>query len=299
MTITVPASRNPCTLPRRIARYLAWMSLWAAPAVALGGDRLLATGGVMQIEGSAGGGLTPWALIAGLGTDSETGVSGFCTHVKPEDFTLDSCGTAIGIDNRLELSLARQWFNLSSVIPGQTIDQTIVGGKVRMFGDAVLDQDHGWAPQLALGVQWKHNSDFDFVPKALGAKHADGVDFYLAATKVWLDGPFGHSVLADVTLRESNANQLGILGFGGDQGNYHLLGEGSLGVFLCDYTVLGVEYREKPNNLSAFRENAFKDVFLAIVPVKYLSLTVAYVDLGNIADKPNQRGSYISLQGSF
>jgi len=40
-------------------------------------------------------------------------------------------------------------------------------------------------------------------------------------------------------------------------------------------------------------------VFLAIVPVKYLSLTVAYVDLGNIADKPNQRGSYISLQGSF
>ena len=27
----------------------------------LAGERLLATGGVMQIEGSAGGGLTPWA----------------------------------------------------------------------------------------------------------------------------------------------------------------------------------------------------------------------------------------------
>jgi hypothetical protein len=25
------------------------------------GDRLLATGGVMEIEGSSGGGLTPWA----------------------------------------------------------------------------------------------------------------------------------------------------------------------------------------------------------------------------------------------
>jgi hypothetical protein len=299
MTTTAAASRYFCTRALRSARFLTCLSLWIAPAAALAGGRLLATGGVMQIEGSAGGGLTPWALIGGLGTDSEIGVSGYCTHVKPKEFTLDSCGVATGIDNRLELSVARQRFNLDSVIPGQAIDQTIVGGKVRLFGDAVLDQDRWWAPQLALGVQWKRNSDFDFVPKALGAKHADGADFYLAATKVWLDGPFDRSLIADLTLRESNANQLGLLGFGGDQGNYHLLGEGSVGVFLCDYTVLGVEYREKPSNLSAFRENDFKDVFLAIVPVKYVSLTLAYVDLGNIADKPNQRGSYISLQGSF
>lgn len=45
-------------------------TLWA-------GERLLATGGVMQIEGSAGGGLTPWALIAGYGTREEIGASAF------------------------------------------------------------------------------------------------------------------------------------------------------------------------------------------------------------------------------
>lgn len=262
------------------------------------GDRLLATGGVMQLEGAAGGGLTPWAVIAGLGTDAQIGASGFCTRVRPQDFTLDSCGVALGIDNRFELSLARQHFDLGSVVPGNTISQTIVGAKVRLLGDVVADQDRWW-PQLALGVQWKHNSDFDLIPKLLGATHANGADYYLAATKVWLSGPLGRSWLADLTLRATEANQLGLLGFGGDLGGYHLMAEGSLGVFLSDALVLGGEYRQKPNNLSAFREQDFKDAFLAYFPVKNLSLTAAYADLGNIADKPSQHGPYLSLQLSW
>jgi hypothetical protein len=274
------------------------LALTATAQVAAAGDRLLATGGVMEIEGSAGGGLTPWALIGGLGTDEQIGASGFCTQVKTQDFRLDSCGALIGIDNRLELSAARQTFDLGAVIPGQSIDQTIIGAKVRLYGDAIIDQDRLW-PQLALGMQWKHNSDFDLVPAALGARHAAGVDVYLAATKLWLDGPLGHSWLADVTLRASDANQLGILGFGGDRGNYHVLAEGSLGVFLSDHVVLGGEYRQKPDNLSAFREDDYKDAFLSFIPLKYLSLTVGYADLGNIADKPHQHGSYLSLQGSW
>jgi Protein of unknown function (DUF3034) len=262
------------------------------------GDRLAATGGIMNLEGSAGGGLTPWALIAGLGTDSEIGASAFCTRVKPQDFRLDSCGVAAGFYDRVELSVARQAFNLGATAPGQNIDQTIVGGKVRLFGNAVLDQDSLW-PQLAMGLQWKRNSDFDLIPRALGAKHADGVDLYLAATKVWLDGPLGRSWLADVTLRESNANQMGLLGFGGPSGNYHLLAEGSVGLFLSDYCIIGGEYRQKPNNLPVFREDDFKDVFLAFVPAKYFSVTLAYADLGNIANRAAQAGSYVSIQGSW
>jgi hypothetical protein len=283
---------------RRLRAALGLAVLLVAPQAAPAGDRLLATNGVMELEGSAGGGLTPWALIAGLGTDSEIGVSGFCTQVRPQQFRLDSCGLAAGIDNRLELSLARQSFDLGSVIPGQSIEQTIVGAKLRLLGDAVIDQDRPW-PQLALGVQFKHNSDFDGVPRALGARYARGVDGYLAATKVWLDGPFDHSWLADLTLRASNADQLGLLGFGGDRGDYHLLAEGSLGLFVTDSLVFGGEYRQKPNNLSAFREDDFKDAFLAYWPVKYLSVTLAFAGLGNIADKSGQRGSYLSLQGSF
>jgi len=274
------------------------LSLSGVSVCAVAGDRLLATGGIMELEGSAGGGLTPWAVIAGLGTDQEIGASAFCTQVKPEDFRLDSCGVAAGFYDRTELSIARQEFNLGATAPGQTIEQTIVGGKVRLFGNMVLDQD-SLLPQVAIGVQYKHNSNFDLIPKALGAKHADGTDVYLAATKVWLDGPLGRSWLADLTLRESNANQMGILGFGGPDGNYHLLAEGSVGVFLTDNLVFGGEYRQKPNNLAVFREDDFKDVFLSFIPMKYCSLAVGYADLGNIANRPHQAGSYVSIQGSW
>jgi hypothetical protein len=262
------------------------------------GDRLLATDGLMSVEGSAGGGLTPWALIAGLGTDRQTGASGFCTEVRPQAFELDSCGIAVGVDNRLELSIDRQRLNIGAVIPGQTLDQTILGAKVRLYGDLVVDQDRAW-PQLSLGAQWKDNTSFDLVPKALGARHASGLDIYLAATKLWLDGPFGHSWIADLTLRYSEANQLGLLGFGGDLGTYHLLPEASIGFFVTDHLIAGVEYRANPNNLSSVREDDFKDGFIAYVPVKWLSLTVAYAALGNVATKPDQAGPYLSVHGSF
>ena len=35
------------------------------------GGKLLLTGGVTQIEGAGGGGLTPWALIGGYGSDGQ------------------------------------------------------------------------------------------------------------------------------------------------------------------------------------------------------------------------------------
>jgi Protein of unknown function (DUF3034) len=285
-------------MTRAVKAALIGLALLNVGAPALAGDRLLATGGIMQLEGSAGGGLTPWAVIAGLGTEDEVGASAFCTQVKPQDFRLDSCGVAAGLYDRVELSVARQAFNLGATAPGQNIDQTIIGAKVRLFGNVVFDQDTA-VPEVALGVQYKHNSDFDLIPRALGARHAAGTDVYLAATKVWLDGPFGRNWLADVTLRESNANQMGILGFGGPDGNYHLLAEGSVGMFLTDNLIFGGEYRQKPNNLSVFREDDFKDVFVSFIPVKYFSVTLAYADLGNIANRPHQAGSYVSIQGSW
>jgi hypothetical protein len=53
---------------------------WGADA----GDRLQWTGAVTQVEGSAGGGLVPWALIGGLETDAEVGATGFATYVSTE-----------------------------------------------------------------------------------------------------------------------------------------------------------------------------------------------------------------------
>lgn len=262
-------------------------------------NRLPWTGGVMQLEGSAGGGLVPWALIAGLGTDKQIGASAFCTRVEPQDFSLTSCGAAVGFADRIEVSYARQDFDLGTTVPDHSIQQHIVGVKVKLLGDAIYDQDRWW-PQLAVGIQHKTNEDYELVPKLLGARDDSGTDYYLSATKLWLSGVAGHSVVLNATLRATKANQLGILGFGGDRKDgYSWLPELSAGVLLLDQLMLGAEYRAKPDNLSVFKEHDFKDVFIAWVPEKHVSLTVAYASLGTIADKQDQRGWYASLQGSF
>ena len=268
---------------------------WLTVPTATAGDRLLATGGVTQIEGAAGGGLVPWAVIAGYGTRDQVGVTAFHTNVDIDDFKLKSSGVAVGINDRVELSLSRQLFSLGSTVPGQSIRQDVIGAKIKVAGDAVIDQDH-WMPQIAVGVQRKRNRDMS-VPSALGARQDTGTDFYVSATKLYLAGLAGRNVLLNATIRTTKANQLGLLGFGGDKRDrYQLQLETSAAVLLNDRFAVGVEYRYKPDNLSVFREDDFYDVFAAWFINKKASLTLAYVHLGQVADKKKQDGVYLSVQ---
>lgn len=275
-----------------------------APLGANGADlfdssRLLGTGGVTTIEGAAGGGLAPWALIAGQGDRDQIGGTAFYTQANPTNYTLSSHGAALGFFDRAEVSFAEQRFGLGSTVPGQAITQDIMGLKVRLAGDAIYDQDR-LLPQIAIGTEYKQNRDFDLVPRALGAKRGDDFDFYLVATKIWLDGVAGHSVLVSAGARATRANQFGILGFGGDLSNTRrVLPEVTLATFATDHVVVGGEFRAKPNNLSAFREQNAWDAFVAWLPTKHLAVTLAFVDLGQIANHLDQTAPYISLQAGF
>ncbi len=265
---------------------------------AFAGDRLEWTGAVTQIEGSAGGGLVPWALIGGLGTDRQIGATAFVTYVSTQDFSLRTGGASVDVDDRVEFSIARQRFDANSVLPGLTLGQDIVGIKIRVAGDAVFAPDE-WLPQIAVGAQWKHTLDYDFIPAAVGAARGSDVEFYVAATKVYFAALAGHNVILDASLRRTRANQFGLLGFGGDAGGYHLEPEVSAAVWLSDAVILGAEYRNKPNDLGALKENAAEDMFLAFAPIKNVSIVAAWTDLGRIAGKGPQRGAYVSLWVGF
>jgi hypothetical protein len=274
----------------------AGLALAAGPADA--GDRLQWTGAVTEIEGASGGGLVPWALIGGLETNAEVGATGYATYVSTEDFSLRAGGASLDFDDRFEISAARQRFDAGSVIPGLTLGQDIVGLKVRLVGDAVFAPDQ-YLPQIALGAEWKHTLDFAQVPRAVGAARGEDVDLYLAATKLYFAALAGRNVIVDVTLRRSRADQFGLLGFGGDGSGYSYLPEASAGVFLTDQLLLGAEYRDKPDNLRAFREDSAQDAFLAWGPLKNVTATVAWTDLGHIAGKETQRGLYASIWAGF
>lgn len=262
--------------------------------------KLLATGGVSQLEGAGGGGLTPWALITGYGTRDGIGATAFYTHVATPNFSLDVAGAAVGLYDRVELSIARQRFNTGDtgaalgLGPDFSFRQDILGAKVKLFGDAVYGQDT-WLPQVAVGLQHKQNKEEELV-RALGAKDDTGTDYYLSATKIFL----GQSLLLNGTLRGTKANQMGLLGFGGDQNDsYELQYEGSIAVLLNRHTAIGMEYRRKPDNLGFAQEDDWRDLFFAYFPNKNLSFTAGYAQLGSIAGVKNQNGPYLSVQGAF
>ena len=296
---------------RSITRNALFLALALATAPAFAGDaakdssldrsgKLLLTGGVSQLEGAAGGGLTPWAIIGGYGTRDEIGASAFYTRVDVGDYHLDDAGVLVGFYDRVELSYSQQRFNTEQVGAalglgeGFTFKQDTIGLKVRVAGEAVLDADSAM-PQIAVGLQYKKNNQ-GAVLDYIGAKDDSGTDFYVSATKLFL----AQGLLLNGTVRLTKANQIGILGFGGDKNDsYKPQFEFSAAYLLSRKLAIGAEYRTKPDNLGIAREDDWFDVFVAYQPVKNISVTLAYADLGNIVIKNNQRGLYASLQVGF
>ena len=267
--------------------------------------RLLATGGVIQIEGAGGGGLTPWALITGYGSRDSYGANVHYTGIRTQDYAIDSTGLAIGMADRFEVTLASQTLRGSKEPLAQlAIRQDIVGLKLKLSGDAVVDQDR-LAPQIALGVQFKQNKGVRGLGALgvtdvtqLGAKKNHGVDFYLSATKLLLD----QSLLLNATLRATKANQLGLLGFGGDLNDrYQPMLETSIAYMINRHLFAGFEYRMKPHNLSIDKEKNYADIFIAYFPVRNFSVVAGWVSLGDITvlNPRSQSGWYLSLQGGF
>ena len=112
--MTVPTFRIPVRSVLALAIAAAATPAFADDTPDTGG-KLLLTGGVSQVEGAAGGGLTPWALIGGYGTDDQFGGSAFITRVDVGDYHLDTIGALVGIHDRVEFSIARQRFNTEKV----------------------------------------------------------------------------------------------------------------------------------------------------------------------------------------
>lgn len=195
------------------------------------GSRLIASGGITGFEGTAGGGITPWAFIGGYTSKEEISYSANVQYLSLSDYSLTTAGAGISLFDRVEISVQRQRLDISAGLTSNvfalltegavtnansaTIEQDIVGAKVKLFGDGVFTQN-SWVPQVAIGAQYKKNRDFDSslslpdgtvplpeigVPLLLGAKDDSGTDVYVSATKLWLGTPSGYNLLTNLTAR--------------------------------------------------------------------------------------------------
>ncbi len=282
-------------------------ALAQAPAVDDRHGKLLLTGGVASVDGAAGGGLTPWALTGTYAGPGEWAGSAHLSRLTTADYALHAAGVAASWNDRVEVSLARQDFDTGATgtalgLPGLHLKLDVLGVKVRVAGEAVLDSDT-WMPQVAVGVQHKqlHAGGLALTLDALGADRSD-TEVYVSATKLLL----GQGLLLNATLRATRANQNGLLGFGGTgHRSYALQPEISVAWLLQKNVAVGLEYRFNPDNLNpsllggGLKADDWKDVFIAWAPNKQVSFTAAWVDLGRIVPAVatrRQRGLYLSAQ---
>lgn len=257
--------------------------------------KLLATSGVGPIEGGSGGGLIPWAMLGGYATQDEIGLNATVSEALVKDYTLSSHGLSASFYDRVEISFAQLHFEKQVDDEYLGIKQNVFSAKTRLFGDAVYGQ---W-PQLSLGIQHKILLD-EAVANSLGASNTKGTDIYLSAAKVWLNGPLNRTVLLNGNIRYTKANQLGLLGYGTAANNdAELLLELAGAMFINRQIAVGMEYRQKPDNIRGVKEDDWQDLFIAYFPSKSVSLTLAYLQLGEIATLKDQDGYYFSLQAAF
>lgn len=295
------------------------------------GSRLIATGGITGFEGTAGGGITPWAFISGYGSKEEINGTANIQHLSLDDYTLNTFGASLGIYDLIELSVQRQTLAISSGITSNVfslltngaitaaqstrIDMDIVTAKINVLGDGVFKQQ-SWVPQVALGAQYKKHRDFNTtlllpdgtgplpnqgVARLLGARDDSGTDFFISATKLYLGQVNGFNLLTNLTARYTKANTFGLLGFGSaSDDSYNLEWEGSLALLTSPSTVVGVEFRTQTNRLGGLaEEDTVTDAFIAYFPNKSFSLTAAYVNLGNLPMQPSSSGFYLTATANF
>lgn len=310
---------------------LALAALGALTVNADTGSRLIASGGITSIEGVAGGGITPWAFIGGYASKEEISYNANLQYLSLNDYSLTTAGGSISFYDRVEVSLQRQKLEIASGLTSNvfalltdgaitnansaTIEQDILAVKVKLFGDGVFTQD-SWIPQVSAGAQYKKNNDFDSslslpdgsvplpnigVPQLLGAKDDSGTDVYITATKLWLGAVNGYNLLTNVTARYTKANTLGLLGFGSPTDDDATLEwEGSLALLISPTTAIGAEFRTQSNRLGGLgEEDTISDIFVAYFPNKSMSLTAAYVDMGNLPLQQSSSGFYLTFNANF
>ncbi|WP_083561407.1 DUF3034 family protein [Oceanococcus atlanticus] len=318
--------------------------LWGNTATAglVNSGKVLATGGVINVDGAGGGGIAPWATISGYAT--RDGINGglHYTWVYLPDYSLNSYGFTAGFFDRLELSYTRSTlptggtFDTVGLISdaagldtgiepfNTTIKMDVYGAKLRLFGDAVYTSD-SWIPQVAIGGHWKENKNAALM-NTLQAADTEDWEAYAVATKIF----FPISTLVSVAGRYTSANQTGLTGFGGPDGNdKELRLEVSIAHLLSKNTAFGFEYAQHGDNLGGHSvelagldltgvtgllsdlglgtgdtltqlpEDDWFDAFFAYFPNKNISFVFAYAMLGNITLTPEQHGFYISMHATW
>jgi hypothetical protein len=168
-------------------------------------------------------------------------------------------------------------------------------------------------PAITAGVHFKYNDGIAQINNNLGNAlstigfHANnGVDFTLTATKKFAK-VFGHPLFLTAGLRESEAAQIGLLGFGN---TYHTTFEGNAVYMLTNSLVIGVEVRQKvdpydtmassePGEWLVGPEDNWYSICAGYILSKHATLCAGWGHFGNMVDSEANNSWLMQLKYEF
>ena len=109
--------------------------LFVSSAVNAADGKLIATAGLIHVEGSGGGGIVPWATIAGYDSQEQISLSAVSSTVSLDDYRLNVLGLTASFYDRVEVGLTQQRLDLKTL--GGEMKQNIISMKYRLYGDVV------------------------------------------------------------------------------------------------------------------------------------------------------------------
>ena len=163
-------------------------------------------------------------------------------------------------------------------------------------------------PAITLGVDFKYNADIEQINNKLGGaldglgyRRSNGEDYTLTVTKMIPKTFGGRPLIITAGLRESQAANLGFLGFGD---TWKTTFEGNVVYLVTDHVALAYEYRQKGAEFDTLPgvingEDNWHAFDVGFILNKQTTLVAGYGIFGTLADSKADSAWWLQLKYEF
>jgi hypothetical protein len=284
----------------------------------------------ITVEGQGGGSITPMAYLVNPAPEGKVfgKPSVAVDYISAGRKNLDALLLTENVLGRIELGFAADRLGLGTLPSdvnstlGSTYwlnnsDVWLYNFNVRYLAIKENYDDHNWIPAVTFGTTVKYNADIDAINTklhnafgAIGYNSDTGVDFTLTATKTFGTAFFGRPLIVSAGLRESQAADLGFLGFAD---KYTASFEGNVAVLPFDKWLFAYEFRQKSSpygtigpggtvnvpTLLVGGEDNWHAFDVSYIASKHTTVVAGAAILGNLANTAADNAWFLQLKYEF
>jgi hypothetical protein len=271
------------------------------------------------IEGYGGGAITPMAYLVNPGPRDELfGKPAIAfSNVIAGEKNLQAFTYTETLFGRLELGFGLDRFGIGTLRPDIESATGVDIGRDDVYlynfnvrGLLIEENSFGLPlPAVTAGVHFKINDGIADINRRLGGALSRigyddswGIDYTLTASKTFVaDWTGNRPLILSAGGRNSEASNLGFLGFGGDR---HTTFEGNIAYLPTDWLLVAYEFRQKARQFSEIpglveNEDNWHAVDVSWIINKHLTLVAGWGALGTLANTTENGAWWLQLKYEF